>query len=636
MLQMELVLNADSISTITRKNWGRMERGLWKCLVFDASSKVPSGIAGGNAADLGSFEECINIKQRVNSSDFIRGRYCYGSTPLNYNEIASTNATFRLQVASCLPDTCSSNDVSAIYNYFGLNATFPEPLCQTASVHEVLRFGVAEYCGIAFFAIFALITSASTIYDVYLHNSHQLSNTKSWYETLVAFSILKNGRKLLAIEHNAKQITCINGIRVISTLWIILYHTFSIHFYSPAMNSFYRDKWRQSPGSMFLFNAPIAVDTFLLLSGIVTSYARLWSAEKDRPFQLVKFYLHRFLRLTPVLAAEIVFVVTLLRQFSSGPLWTHIIDTQLIEACQEYWWKTLLYVQNYGQVPSLCLPHGWYLGVDMQLFVISPIFLLPLPKWPKRTICGVVALIACNIIGCFALGWFLELNGIIEGNVDHKSLIYAWQYYYPAYTRAAPWLIGIVLGYYLYLSNKKKHTLPKKIVACVWILSLLVMFAIAFGGHGLMTSEGQRAINSIYIALARPVWALAVGVVIFSCANGYGRSVNWFLSLPAFEVLSRLTYSLFIVHYIVIYVLCSQMWTSGRKVEVMVQFWGHFACTLFIATFVTLVFELPVTEIEKIIFTKRKSEAQEGVLSNNSLAPSTIMNNCTVTVTGSL
>ncbi|XP_031342911.1 O-acyltransferase like protein-like [Photinus pyralis] len=203
----------------------------------------------------------------------------------------------------------------------------------------------------------------------------------------------------------------------------------------------------------------------------------------------------------------------------------------------------------------------------------------------------------------------------MDGNVDvEKALIFVWQYYFPAYTRAAPWLIGIILGYHLYLSKKKRYELSTKIVAGAWILSLMIMCAIAFGGHGLITSEYRRVLNALYMALIRPAWALAVVAVIFTCANGYAGPVNWFLSLPIFEVLSRFTYTLYIVHFIVIFVLTSQMRTTVpfSNLEAMHQVWGDFAFTFFVATLVTLAFELPMIEIEKIIFAKKKNELTDG------------------------
>lgn len=57
-------------------------------------------------------------------------------------------------------------------------------------------------------------------------------------------------------------------------------------------------------------------------------------------------YLHRLLRLIPLLAASLLFSTSLLKFFGSGPLWS--ISYESFRAnCGKYWWSTLLYAQNY-------------------------------------------------------------------------------------------------------------------------------------------------------------------------------------------------------------------------------------------------------------------------------------------------
>lgn len=58
-------------------------------------------------------------------------------------------------------------------------------------------------------------------------------------------------------------------------------------------------------------------------------------------------YLHRFLRLTPILAVVILITVSILRYASSGPHWPMMVQS-LSAPCETYWWTTLLYVQNYA------------------------------------------------------------------------------------------------------------------------------------------------------------------------------------------------------------------------------------------------------------------------------------------------
>ena len=57
-------------------------------------------------------------------------------------------------------------------------------------------------------------------------------------------------------------------------------------------------------------------------------------------------YLHRYLRLTPLLAVTILLTTSLARFGGSGPLFPHMVRF-FSEQCERNWWSTLLYVQNY-------------------------------------------------------------------------------------------------------------------------------------------------------------------------------------------------------------------------------------------------------------------------------------------------
>lgn len=57
-------------------------------------------------------------------------------------------------------------------------------------------------------------------------------------------------------------------------------------------------------------------------------------------------YLHRIVRLTPVLAVAVLLFMTLFPRLDSGPLWQQFSSSYLL--CSDTWWATLLYVQNYA------------------------------------------------------------------------------------------------------------------------------------------------------------------------------------------------------------------------------------------------------------------------------------------------
>lgn len=81
----------------------------------------------------------------------------------------------------------------------------------------------------------------------------------------------------------------------------------------------------------------------------------MYFSGKLNPFRL---YLHRYLRITPVLGATIFFVMSLQRFFGDGP-YNKLIVEMNYPACIKYWWSAILHIQNIVNPGELCLPHTW-------------------------------------------------------------------------------------------------------------------------------------------------------------------------------------------------------------------------------------------------------------------------------------
>lgn len=136
---------------------------------------------------------------------------------------------------------------------------------------------------------------------------------------------------------------------------------------------------------------------------------------------ILSMYLHRYLRLTPMLCGLIFMTMTLVRFLASGPFWPFMID-HFTGTCTRYWWSTLFYVQNYVNPNALviietieqfkvnflanfsnflpfhskCFAQAWYLSPDMHLFLISPFVVYLLHRYKMKAIfVFLVLMLAC-------------------------------------------------------------------------------------------------------------------------------------------------------------------------------------------------------------------------------------------------
>lgn len=93
----------------------------------------------------------------------------------------------------------------------------------------------------------------------------------------IAFSLYTNGRQLFDItkSKSSNAIHCLHGIRALSVLWIIFGHRFDERFMVPAVNSEEVSRFTEKPISLIHTTFTLAVDTFLLMGGLLATLSFL-------------------------------------------------------------------------------------------------------------------------------------------------------------------------------------------------------------------------------------------------------------------------------------------------------------------------------------------------------------------------
>lgn len=631
-----------------------MEVQLWAIKMIDASGKPPSDIINGNTGWLGSYDECLSIKN--DKSEFgqlpppFNGQYCIVGLPLNILNITLPEAKLGL----CLPDSCSPSDARALANA-ALVTIQPERNVFAKYVEckkEVLDFDDRAIGAVIVCSFILGMMIVGTMYDVIvvkdllrMKKTSQAGNLPDTVETtsflsgqnektklisnehgapnpvvsrdqpeelgvlsniLVAFSVYTNGVKLLNTSVPAGSLTALNGIRFLSMTWVILGHTYAfvmnnaqnVNTFLPEMS----DRWT----FQVIINALVSVDTFFALSGLLVSYLFMREMEKTKgQMNWGLFYFHRFWRLTPPYMLVLFVDVALVRYFGDGPLWPE--GGFEFDFCEDTWWTNLLYINNLVKTDKSCFGWAWYLANDMQFFVLSPLMLVPLYY------SGIIGNIMCLV---FLTGTFIA-SGVISTVYDLpvSSFIpsehYFDYYYIKPWTRMGPYIVGIMAGYFLYRS-KLRYNINKILNLVGWAVATALACAILYGlyepirGNETLSTEVSALYNSVH----RSIWGACVCWVIFSCANGSGGFVNTLLSWKGFVPLSRLTYCAYLVHPLVQYVVYSSQRTLIRmsNVTMVTYFLAFLVMAYAIAFVVSLSFESPMMGLEKAIFKRGKKK----------------------------
>ncbi|XP_071056767.1 nose resistant to fluoxetine protein 6-like isoform X3 [Onthophagus taurus] len=626
--------------------------------VFDASAKFPVGVFDGNRNLLGNFPQCMRVEYKKDGVE-IYGKHCLAglvsavpditvqneksssiktvgnslgprSVFQNYININKTKINSRsgypiedtkggyVTFSICIPDACTPSEV---HGYFSLQlpldvqnifnqlvAPNDDALCQSEPTMEGFSNVDLAFC--IFIGVIILLNVCGTLYDVQM--TRKGKEPSQWF---LAFSFVRNFKELHNVSTSANRISCLDGLRVFSIFWVILGHRFSIAQVLPYVNADYVWVWAHRMYSQYAQGAGSAVDSFLFLSGLLS--AMLFIKSQSRPnakFNIIMFWVHRYLRLTPALAIVYFLHVSVYVHFGSGPVWPMFVHN-LRDKCLERWASFFFYYQNYLDSNGMCLLHTWYLSMDMQIFILSPIVLIPLVKYRKIMLKIILPiLLAASMIVAWVIPYVYDTPIFSQPYYDYS--------YYPMHTRLSAWLVGIIAGTLLHEFRDAKLTIPWWLNLFIWACVVVGMIACVFPGNT-ETYDYNRVTSAFYLAFHRPAWAIGLTWVVFACMKGRGGIFNWVLSIGIFQTLSKLTYSMYLVHISSLLLSVAKMQYEGQfgDFELIHMFLGDLLQVVTIALIWYVLFESPMTVIEKIIFGGGAKRRPRPAATNGASAP---------------
>ncbi|GBN02282.1 hypothetical protein AVEN_263055-2 [Araneus ventricosus] len=201
------------------------------------------------------------------------------------------------------------------------------------------------------------------------------------------------------------------------------------------------------------------------------------------------------------------FNTTLFAYTGSGILWPTYVTNPV---CQKDWWWHLLYINNFEESAQECLGWCWSLAADMQFYIISPLFMVPLIR-------------------------FCEYFDVV---------------YSKPYARINPYLVAILLAYYLHKKSFNTGTRRNNAVSlwCGWIATAICMWHCFFS---LYKEEEILVVTAVYNGTKHLLFSFSLAWVIYLCLTGQSEFLNKCLSWKYFLPLSRLSYCAFLIHPII-------------------------------------------------------------------------------------
>ncbi|MFH4974940.1 hypothetical protein AB6A40_001649 [Gnathostoma spinigerum] len=538
--------------------------------------------------------------------------YCYG-----YSDLQRSSKAYSI----CVPSTCKHDHIKVLNawkNYLTTSESMENDMKTTVctqSQHEAPWYTrTIPIVSLIYILTSLLIVCLATIYHIQ-RGDHKGTVAE---KLVIAFSAKKNVQKLLEMPKSASAtITCMFGIRSLTMAWIVVGHTFAwIHPYLQNASEYNADL----AGSFFgqwITNFLLTVDTFFVLGGTVNAYCwfnRVDVMEHKPSFTSIiywlKFYRHRVVRLWPA------YIYTFFGVMLLSSTHYHEMPPEIdpLTQCSIHWWENLLLIGSFFD--HRCMGWLWYISTEFVMYLLSPIFLLSLLYSASFGIAlSVFTIITSAVLRGVAmivydipvtqLGW--NTPPIFSGNfIEHFTVMYTKPQY-----RIGPYLIGILLGYFLSKQRATKSGLSRNIRTVGWVgSSVLGTFAL-YGIFPILQGWNWPIYYLLYGAVHRTAWAIALAWLIYACHTGVAGFINTFLSFRVFLPLSSLCYAVYLSHMPVIfgtylqlpfpYEYTSRLPILGRSVmEWFLSYYLGLQCSL--------LSELPAINIERCLLGHKNVE----------------------------
>ncbi|XP_054707093.1 nose resistant to fluoxetine protein 6-like [Uloborus diversus] len=403
--------------------------------------------------------------------------------------------------------------------------------------------------------------------------------------------------------------------------WVILGHTYVWLNFQLLRGPNLIVKWFNDWHFEAILNAWLSVEPFFFLSGLLTSYAAMKLMPKTKGKINVPLYIfRRYLRLTPPLLL-VIGLAYFMPLVSSGPFWYERVDPEL-RACSAYWWRSLLYISNWTGIKSICVHPTWYLSADFQLHVVSIVVLYALYRSPKLGFALIAALVSMCSVATGVITYLWDLpptiqissgnNGKIEQTIDVVHM--------RTFTHAGPYYVGIVAGYLLVKYKDVKLGMLTNVVG--WCLSIVISISSLYGAHRWNIGEPHGPLlTAVFAALHRTTFTIGVAWVAFACVTGHGGPVNKFLSSSLLAPVSRLTFMIYLMHSLVIWVRMASLREriNYSHYNLLYEYMGNIIVSLLLTMPFYLLLEAPLSNLERLAFSRRAPEKKEGDGTNGHL-----------------
>lgn len=253
---------------------------------------------------------------------------------------------------------------------------------------------------------FAVLVAVGTVIIDIRNRTHdrkeeETARTSFWH--LVA--VQDNFSFLISTDVPRNALTSIYGMRAFAMLWVIVGHN---TLYAMIIND-NQQLMFETYGhylNSFVSVSIIITDFFFVFGGFLLSYSFFEQMKKGQPKSFIAFCWNKIVRRYVRLCAP--FIVIILMSIVLGMYLNDVSSFVLYEDlegnCKTYWWRNLLFINNFFSRHEMCMSWSWFVAADFQLYIVTTVLLVIFVKNERIgkilfALFAVVSAVYCGYLG---------------------------------------------------------------------------------------------------------------------------------------------------------------------------------------------------------------------------------------------
>ncbi|EGT34333.1 hypothetical protein CAEBREN_09879 [Caenorhabditis brenneri] len=543
-----LIQSAKVLESCNNKSClNKLEEHSFALKQFDAFGKIPPGISQWRTISDGSYQACQDVDGMKYPTNYcylllVPGKNSTCPDISNLSQEMTDPQNIILKLAVCIPLSCSSDDVATIFDSI---SSLPLTACETQCVKKEQNLSFWFCAFVLFLTLMTIISLLGTILDYYWVNTDD-KDVK--FRILCCFSLYSNFKTILSTKTEEGHLKSVNFL-----------------------------------------NSNTGVSQHIC----------------SRTFW-VKLLIRRYLRLVPPLMIFIgVFMFS--AQFFEGPVMISLFDNmnKQAEKCSDVWWVNLFMMQNFRRPSDNCYPISWYVSADFQCFLLAPLIVIPIMKSQREGLKTTSMLTITSFLATlFAFSYYTlpPFNYALKGMEEYLTFVHQ-----SSFQRISTFIVGIYLGKLLATSQFPSDFLRNH-SRKLWILSGIATFLCFYGKLLAVADMGEMEMNPILSAahhiFHRTLWVFVVSWIIYSCHFDLNLFFSTIVNHSVWQPLGRLNYSVYIIHWWMLYVVMNQSDRSLHFVSHVQVIFTVTIPTVILCVPAALVwssmFEVPIGRLEKL------------------------------------